>query len=195
MNENVFVHDTACVDPGALVGAGSRVWHFCHVMGGARVGANVVLGQNVFVAGTACIGDDCRIQNNVSVFDGVVLEGGVFVGPSAVFTNVRRPRARFPRKDSFETTLVREGATIGANATILCGVEVGPGAMVAAGAVVTGDVPAHALVAGVPARVIAWVCLCGEKLPGPEDPCPACGRAYLRLPEGGLRQRKAPCHE
>jgi UDP-2-acetamido-3-amino-2,3-dideoxy-glucuronate N-acetyltransferase len=156
------VHPTAVVDRGARIGAGTKVWHFCHVTAGARIGAGCVLGQNVFVAATAVVGDGCRIQNNVSVYDGVVLGDDVFVGPSAVFTNVRTPRARVDRRREFEQTLIGRGATIGANATLVCGVTVGEHAFVAAGAVVTRDVPAHALVSGVPARKIASICACGR---------------------------------
>jgi UDP-2-acetamido-3-amino-2,3-dideoxy-glucuronate N-acetyltransferase len=178
-----FVHPTAIVDPGAHVGAGSKIWHFAHVMSGARLGEDVVLGQNVYVASTAIVGDHCRVQNNVSLYDGVVLERGVFVGPSAVFTNVRRPRALFPRKGAYDATLVGEGATLGANATIVCGVRIGACAMIGAGAVITRDVPSFALVVGNPPRRIGWVCRCGERLPashaGGTVACTACRRAYL----------------
>ncbi len=173
----VFVHPSAVVDPSVSIGAGTKVWHFCHVSTGAELGRHCVLGQNVFVAGSVVVGDRCRIQNNVSLYDGVRLEDEVFVGPSVVFTNVTRPRAAFPRRDRYETTIVRRGATLGANATIRCGLEVGEGAFVAAGAVVTRPVPAFALVAGVPARRIGWVCRCGERLDG-ELHCPSCGRRY-----------------
>lgn len=155
-------HPTAAVDRGARVGAGTKIWHFSHVMSGARVGSRCVVGQNVFIGTEVHIGDGCRIQNNVSIYQGVVLEENVFVGPSAVFTNVRNPRAEVDRRESFERTLVRAGATVGANASILCGVTIGERAFVAAGAVVTRDVPAHAVVTGVPARRTAWICRCGE---------------------------------
>jgi UDP-2-acetamido-3-amino-2,3-dideoxy-glucuronate N-acetyltransferase len=155
-------HPTAIVDRGARVGAGSKIWHFCHVMRGARIGARCTLGQNVFVAGDAQVGAACRIQNNVSIYDGVVLGDEVFVGPSAVFTNVRNPRAAVDRRGEFERTIVGAGATIGANATIVCGVTIGACAFVAAGAVVTRDVPPHAVVSGVPARRTGWICRCGE---------------------------------
>jgi UDP-2-acetamido-3-amino-2,3-dideoxy-glucuronate N-acetyltransferase len=159
-----WVHRTAVVDRGARVGSGTKIWHFCHVMAGARVGADCVLGQNVFVAATAVVGDGCRIQNNVSIYDGVVLEDDVFVGPSAVFTNVRNPRASVSRRQESEKTYVGNGATIGANATIVCGTRVGQYAFVAAGAVVTRDVPAHAVVAGVPGRRTGWICRCGATI-------------------------------
>jgi UDP-2-acetamido-3-amino-2,3-dideoxy-glucuronate N-acetyltransferase len=155
-------HPSAVVDRGARIGARTRIWHFCHVMAGARVGAACVLGQNVFVAGSARIGDRCRLQNNVSVYDGVCLGDDVFVGPSAVFTNVRNPRAAVDRRAAIEPTIVESGATIGANATIVCGVTIGAYAFVGAGAVVTRDVPAHAVVQGVPARRTGWICRCGE---------------------------------
>jgi UDP-2-acetamido-3-amino-2,3-dideoxy-glucuronate N-acetyltransferase len=157
-----WAHQTAVVDAGAAVGAGTKVWHFCHVMAGARVGARCVLGQNVFVARGAVVGDGCRVQNNVSIYDGVQLEDEVFVGPSAVFTNVRTPRAAVSRKDAFVATRVGRGATIGANATVVCGVAIGEYALVGAGAVVTKDVAAHAIVTGVPARRVGSVCACGE---------------------------------
>jgi UDP-2-acetamido-3-amino-2,3-dideoxy-glucuronate N-acetyltransferase len=157
-----WAHPTAIVERPARIGGGTKIWHFSHVMAGARIGARCVLGQNVFVAATTSIGDGCHIQNNVSIYDGVQLEADVFVGPSAVFTNVRTPRAFVDRKHAFEATVVERGASIGANATIVCGVTVGAYALVAAGAVVTRDVPAQAVVAGVPARRTGWTCRCGE---------------------------------
>ncbi len=157
-----WAHPTAIVDRGARIGLGTKVWHFCHVMAGARVGADCVLGQNVFVAATARLGDRCKVQNNVSVYDGVVLGDEVFVGPSAVFTNVRNPRAAVDRRRAFEETRVDRGATIGANATIVCGIHVGEYAFIGAGAVVTRHVPPHAVMVGVPARRAGWICSCGE---------------------------------
>jgi UDP-2-acetamido-3-amino-2,3-dideoxy-glucuronate N-acetyltransferase len=178
-----WAHPSAIIDRPASIGAGTKIWHFCHVMAGARIGARCMLGQNVFVAATAVIGDGCRIQNNVSIYDGVVLERDVFVGPSAVFTNVRNPRAEIRRdRAAFEPTLVRRGATIGANATIVCGVELGEYAFVAAGAVVTRDVAAHALVAGVPARNAGRACRCGEVVSGRVRTCAACGAAIPSSP-------------
>jgi UDP-2-acetamido-3-amino-2,3-dideoxy-glucuronate N-acetyltransferase len=157
-----WAHPTAVIDRGARIGADSKVWHFCHVMGGAQIGPECVLGQNVFVAATVVLGARCRIQNNVSIYDGVTLDDEVFVGPSAVFTNVRTPRAGVDRRRVFESTRVGRGATIGANATIVCGITIGAHAFVAAGAVVTRDVPPHALVSGVPARRTTSVCACGH---------------------------------
>jgi UDP-2-acetamido-3-amino-2,3-dideoxy-glucuronate N-acetyltransferase len=186
-------HASAIVDPGAHVGKGTKVWHFCHVMKGARVGARCVLGQNVFVAGTAVIGDGCRVQNNVSLYDGVVLEDDVFVGPSAVFTNVKTPRAAVSRKHAFVPTRVGRGATIGANASIVAGVTLGEYAFVGAGAVVTRDVPAHTLVAGVPARRLGWACRCGERLAaGARPTCGACGARYVESGRGAARALKQP---
>lgn len=173
----VDVHPSAFVDAGARIGSGTRVWHFCHVSTGAVIGHDCVLGQNVFVAGGVTVGDRVRIQNNVSLYDGVTLEDEVFCGPSAVFTNVRTPRSGVSRKDEYATTIVRRGATIGANATIVCGVEVGAYSLVAAGAVVTADVPAHRLVVGVPARAAGWVSHAGEVL-GDDFICPRTGRCY-----------------
>ena len=181
---DVFVHDSAIVDEGARIGPGSRVWHFVHVCAGARIGANVSLGQNVFVANRAVIGDRCKVQNNVSIYDDVTLEDGVFCGPSLVFTNVRNPRAEVERKSEYHPTLVRRGATLGANATIVCGVTIGAYAFVGAGAVVTHDVPDHALVVGTPAHRIGWMSTAGERLDLPvegegEATCPRTGRGYV----------------
>lgn len=161
---SVQIHESAIVDPGAQIGPGSRVWHFAHVCGGARIGAGVSLGQGVFVGNKVVIGDHCKVQNNVSVYDDVTLERGVFCGPSMVFTNVHNPRALIERKDQYRATLVREGATLGANCTIVCGVTIGAFAFVAAGAVVRRDVPDFALMVGVPAQQIGWFSAFGEKL-------------------------------
>lgn len=183
-DDGASVHPSAIVDEGATVGPGTRIWHFVHVSAGAIIGSECVLGQNVFVADGVVIGDRVRIQNNVSLYDGVVLEDEVFCGPSAVFTNVRTPRSGVSRKDAYSRTVVRRGATIGANATVVCGVEIGAFSLIGAGAVVTSDVPPHRLVVGVPARAVGWVSHAGEVLS--EDlTCPRTGRQY-RIKDGGL---------
>ena len=163
-NKAYDVHPSAIVDDGAEIGSGSRIWHFVHVCAGASIGKNVSLGQNVFVGNRVSIGDDCKIQNNVSVYDNVTLQAGVFCGPSMVFTNVHNPRAMIERKNEYRNTLVKEGATLGANCTIVCGVTIGKYAFVGAGAVVTADVPDYALIVGVPARQIGWMSEYGERL-------------------------------
>ena len=166
-----FVDPSAIVDDGAQIGEGTRIWHFVHIMSGARIGSNCVFGQNCFV-GNVRIGDGTHVQNNVSIYDGVTLEDHVFAGPSCVFTNVVNPRSEIERKDEYAPTLVCRGATIGANATILCGVTLGAYCFVGAGAVVTSDVVDYALVVGVPARRIGWVCACGVRLPTPGGGAP-----------------------
>jgi UDP-2-acetamido-3-amino-2,3-dideoxy-glucuronate N-acetyltransferase len=185
------VHPSAIIDEGAIIGDGSRIWHFCHVCAGARIGKKVSLGQNVFVANNVVIGDHCKIQNNVSVYDNVFLEEGVFCGPSMVFTNVMNPRALVEKKDEYRDTFIRKGASLGANCTIICGVSVGEHAFVAAGAVVNKDVKPFALVAGVPARQIGWMSRHGERLDLPLEGsgranCPATGEQY-ELEEGVCR--------
>jgi UDP-2-acetamido-3-amino-2,3-dideoxy-glucuronate N-acetyltransferase len=180
-----LIHSSAIVDEGAVLGEGTRVWHFAHVCGGARIGAHCSLGQNVFVGNDVQVGDKVKIQNNVSVYDAVTLEDEVFCGPSMVFTNVYNPRAALVRKEEYRRTLVRRGATIGANATIVCGVTIGEHAFIAAGAVVNRDVPAFALMAGVPARRIGWMSRFGERLALPVSGsgqgavCPHTGDTYL----------------
>ncbi|ENW78851.1 hypothetical protein F908_02970 [Acinetobacter sp. NIPH 284] len=159
-----YQHESAIVDDGAQIGEGSRVWHFVHVCGGAKIGCGVSLGQNVFVGNKVVIGDHCKVQNNVSVYDNVTLEEGVFCGPSMVFTNVYNPRSLIERKDEYLNTLVKRGATLGANCTIVCGITIGEYAFVGAGAVVNKDVPAYALMVGVPAKQIGWMSEFGEQL-------------------------------
>ena len=188
MGEAVQIHPSAIVDAGATIGAGSRVWHWVHVSAGARIGARCALGQGVFVGNDVAIGDNVRIQNNVSVYDAVTLEDDVFCGPSMVFTNVYNPRSAVPRKDEYRRTLVKRGATLGANCTIVCGTTIGTYAFVGAGAVVQRDVPDFALVVGVPARHIGWMSRHGERLALPlsgdaEAACPATGDRY-RLRDG-----------
>jgi UDP-2-acetamido-3-amino-2,3-dideoxy-glucuronate N-acetyltransferase len=178
-----MIHETAIVDPGAEIGEGTRIWHWVHVCAGARVGRGCSLGQNVFIGNDVVIGDKVRIQNNVSVYDNVTLEDGVFCGPSMVFTNVNNPRALIERKDEYRDTIVRQGATLGANCTIICGVSIGRYAFVGAGAVVSRDVPDFALVAGVPARQIGWMSANGQKLDLPLEgegsaTCAATGETY-----------------
>ena len=181
-------HPTAIIDEGARIGAGTRIWHWVHVCGGAKIGDNCSLGQNVFVGNRVVMGNNVKIQNNVSVYDEVTLEDDVFCGPSMVFTNVHNPRSAVPRKDQYRRTLVRRGATLGANCTILCGITLGAYAFVGAGAVVNRDVPDFALVLGVPARHAGWISRFGERLPLPlsgeaEAVCPHTGDRY-RLQTG-----------
>jgi UDP-2-acetamido-3-amino-2,3-dideoxy-glucuronate N-acetyltransferase len=190
-----YQHPSAIVDDGAMIGAGSRIWHFAHVCGGARIGAGVSLGQNVFVGNRVTIGDRCKVQNNVSIYDNVTLEEGVFCGPSMVFTNVHNPRALIERKDQYRETLVQRGATLGANCTIVCGVTVGAFAFVGAGAVVTKDVPDFALMLGVPARQTGWMSAFGEQLDLPLSGegraiCPHTGDVYT-LAGATLRRQEA----
>lgn len=179
------VHESAYVDEGVTLGEGSKIWHFTHILKGSRIGRNCSIGQNVMIGPDVPVGDNCKIQNNVSLYKGVVLEDGVFCGPSCVFTNVLNPRANVERKDEFRETRVRKGATIGANATIICGNELGEYCLIAAGAVVTKPVAPHALMAGVPARRIGWVSRAGEIL----DESLVCARTGERyeVVEGGLR--------
>jgi UDP-2-acetamido-3-amino-2,3-dideoxy-glucuronate N-acetyltransferase len=178
-----YVHPSAVVDEPAVIGSGTKIWHFCHVMAGATIGAACSFGQNVFVAGTVRIGDNVKVQNNVSLYDAVELEDDVFCGPSCVFTNVRNPRSEIVRRHQYQRTVVRRGATIGANATIVCGTTIGRYAFIAAGAVVTHDVPDYALMAGVPARRTGWMSRHGHRLP------PAGGT--LRCPESGWRYEQS----
>ena len=181
--EDYTVHDTAVVDPGAQIGMGSRIWHWVHVCGGARIGQNVSLGQNVFVGNKVQVGDNCKIQNNVSIYDNVTLDEGVFCGPSMVFTNVYNPRSLIERKDEYRDTYVGRGATLGANCTIVCGVSIGDFAFIGAGAVITQDVKPYALMVGVPAKQIGWMSEFGERLNIPlvgnsSDVCKQTGDIY-----------------
>ncbi len=179
--KGVFIHPTAVVDEGAKIGDGTKIWHFSHIMSGAKIGRNCVIGQNVFVGKKAVIGNNVKIQNNVSVYDEVIIEDDVFCGPSMVFTNVINPRAFIERKHEFKKTLVKKGATIGANATIVCGITIGEYAFIGAGAVVVKDVKPYALVVGVPAKQIGWVCKCGVTLKFDKDNhaiCASCGNEY-----------------
>ncbi len=178
-------HETAIVDAGATIGKGTKVWHWSHICAGARIGDNCSFGQNVYVGNDVVIGNGVKVQNNVSIYDAVTLEDGVFCGPSMVFTNVINPRGHVSRKDEYLRTLVRKGATIGANATIVCGSEIGAYAFVGAGAVVTRNVHAYSLVLGNPARKVGWMCACGVRLSGSGSvQCSACGSRY-RLSDAG----------
>ena len=172
-----FVHESSYVDESAVVGNDTKIWHFSHVMSGARIGERCSIGQNVNVGGRAVIGNGVKVQNNVSIYDDVIIEDDVFCGPSCVFTNVINPRAFVERKDEYKTTLVKKGASIGANATIVCGVTLGRYCFVGAGSVVTKDVPDYALVYGSPAKQHGWICECGEKL-GKDKSCSSCGKVY-----------------
>lgn len=179
-----FVHESSYVDEGAIVGKGTRIWHFSHILSGARIGDHCSLGQNVSVAGGAIICNNVKVQNNVSVYDGVVVEDDVFLGPSCVLTNVTNPRSQVRRRDLFEKTVLRRGCTIGANATVLCGVTIGKYAFIAAGAVVTADVPDYGLMMGVPARRKGWMSRHGHILGNPN------GEGIMLCPESGMRYRE-----
>jgi UDP-2-acetamido-3-amino-2,3-dideoxy-glucuronate N-acetyltransferase len=181
--EGVFIHESAYVDEPVSIGRGTKIWHFVHILRDCDIGERCSIGQNVMIGPAVRVGNDCKIQNNVSLFNGVELEDGVFCGPSCVFTNVVNPRAEIARKDEFRRTLVRRGATIGANATIVCGHTLGAWCFIAAGAVVTGDVPDHALMAGVPARRIGWMSRAGGRL-GADLVCPIDGSRYRELEHG-----------
>lgn len=193
--DKVKIHPTAIVDKGAEIGHGSRIWHWVHVCGGARIGKGVSLGQNVFVGNKVVIGDRCKVQNNVSVYDNVTLEDGVFCGPSMVFTNVYNPRSLIERKEEYRDTLVRKGATLGANCTVVCGVTIGEYAFIGAGAVINKDVKPYALMVGIPARQIGWMSAYGEQIPLPLEGdgkyvCPHTGVAYY-LSGGNLELDEA----
>ena len=182
VHRSVQIHESAYVDEPCEIGAGTRIWHFSHIMRGSRLGRDCVIGQNVMIGPSVVVGNRCKIQNNVSLYDGVMLEDGVFCGPSCVFTNVNNPRAEIERKDEFLPTAVRCGATIGANATIVCGHEIGAYSFIAAGAVVTRNVPAYALMAGVPAKRVGWMSRAGARL-GAEMVCPIDGTRYRQTEE------------
>jgi len=187
-----FVHESSYIDDGAVIGRGTKIWHFCHVMSGAVIGERCNLGQNVVVMGGTRLGNNVKVQNNVSIYEGVMLEDDVFCGPSCVFTNVTNPRSHVSRKSEYRPTLVRRGATIGANATVVCGATLGEYCFIGAGAVVLGDVPAYALMVGVPARQVGWMCQCGVRLDleGGAAACGACGARYRA--EGGLLRQIDP---
>ena len=193
--EDYTVHDTAIVDCGAQIGAGSRIWHWVHVCAGARIGQNVSLGQNVFIGNKVRISDNCKIQNNVSIYDNVTLDEGVFCGPSMVFTNVYNPRALIERKDQYRDTNVGKGTTLGANCTVVCGVNVGAFAFVGAGAVVTKDVKPYALMVGVPAKQIGWMSEFGEQLELPLEGSGSCvcehtGDTYLLIDDSIIKENR-----
>src|SRR5437762_2517380 len=175
-----FAHESSYIDGGAVIGRGTKIWHFCHVMPGAVIGEGCNLGQNVVVMGGARLGNNVKVQNNVSIYEGVTLEEDVFCGPSCVFTNVTNPRSHVSRKSEYRPTRVRRGSTIGANATIVCGITLGEYSFIGAGAVVTSDVPSFALMVGVPARRVGWMCQCGERLSvaSGQTACAVCGSRY-----------------
>jgi UDP-2-acetamido-3-amino-2,3-dideoxy-glucuronate N-acetyltransferase len=182
-NPGYFAHESAYIDADVVIGEGTKIWHFCHVMPGSRIGRKCNIGQNVVVSPSVVIGDNVKIQNNVSIYTGVILEDDVFCGPSMVFTNVVNPRSHVSRRDEYQQTLVRRGASLGANCTIVCGHTIGAYAFIGAGAVVTRDVPDFALVIGNPGRVTGWMCHCGVKLSGEKTPparatCQVCGAGY-----------------
>ena len=183
MSDEFFVHESSYVDDGAIIGNGTRIWHFCHIMPETVIGKNCNIGQNVVIGPRVRVGNSCKIQNNVSVYEGVTLDDGVFCGPSMVFTNIHNPRAEIRKMDQVQPTLVKRGATLGANCTIVCGTTIGRYAFVGAGAVVNKPVLDHALVVGNPARQIGWVCLCGERLSA-DLACPSCQGEYCETSQG-----------
>lgn len=181
--DNYFVHSSSFIDDGAEIGAGTKIWHFCHIMPNAKIGSDCNIGQNVFVASGVIVGNGVKIQNNISIYAGVVIEDDVFLGPSMVFTNVVNPRSHVNRRDEYQTTLIKRGSTIGANATIVCGITLEEYSFVGAGAVVTQDIPAYSLVYGTPAKIRGWMCKCGNQLNFHEQGqavCQSCGDVYRR---------------
>lgn len=186
MGKETFIHTSAVVDEPMEIGGGTKIWHFTHIMSGARIGENCIIGQNVFIGSGAILGNNIKVQNNVSIFDGVILEDDVFCGPSMVFTNVFNPRSFISRKKEFRKTLVRKGSTIGANVTIVCGNTIGQYAFIGAGSVVTKDIPDYALVYGNPGKVKGWVCQCAEEIVfrSEKSACAACGKRYRKDSEG-----------
>lgn len=190
MEQQYFAHETACIDEGSRVGRGSRVWHFCHLMKDSIIGENCNIGQNVFIASGVVLGNNVKVQNNVSLYTGVTCEDDVFLGPSMVFTNVINPRAFVERKDEYRPTLIKKGASIGANATLVCGSTIGKYALVGAGSLVARDVPDYALVYGVPASQKGWVCCCGEKLvfTTARTACNTCHKQYIQISNQEIRE-------
>lgn len=186
--KEIFIHSSSIIDENVEIGNGTKIWYFCHIQSGARIGENCILGQNVNISNNVIVGNGCKLQNNVSLYEGVELEDFVFCGPSCVFTNDLTPRAKYPKGHVYKHTLIRKGATIGANATIVCGHTIGEWAMIGAGAVVTSDVPNHALMFGVPAKRKGWVCECGELLTQNLQ-CSKCGRKYI-VSDYGIREDK-----
>ena len=182
MESGYFMHPTAIVDEGAEIGAGTKIWHFTHIMSGARIGKNCIVGQNVFIGSGAILGDNIKVQNNVSIYDGTILEDDVFCGPSMVFTNVFNPRSFISRKKEFRKTLVKKGATLGANVTVICGNTIGQYAFIGAGSVVTRDVPDYALVYGNPGKAKGWICQCAEEITfrSGKAVCKACAKKYKK---------------
>lgn len=192
MMESYFAHESSYIDEGCEIGEGTKIWHFSHIMRGSKIGKRCNIGQNVVVSPGVVLGDGCKVQNNVSIYTGVVCGDGVFLGPSCVFTNVINPRAFIERKSEYRKTTLKKGASVGANATIVCGHDIGRYALVVAGAVVTRDVPDYAMVCGCPARVRGWVCRCGERLQfsGGEAVCPVCGKCYQMNESGHTIKEK-----
>lgn len=182
-----FKHESSYIDANVEIGDGTKIWHFCHILSNTKIGRNCVLGQNVVAGPEVTIGNNCKIQNNVSVYKGVEIEDDVFCGPSMVFTNVINPRAFIEKKSEFKKTLLKKGCSIGANATIVCGITIGRFALIGAGSVVTKNVPDHALVTGIPGRQTGWVCECGEVLKGDSFLCGMCGKKYVVV-DTGLRK-------